>query len=247
MSKSVKDNSSKLRSFRHVNGLTLKELAALTNSSVTSLHHYENGTREIPSSIISILNRAYKVGLVDSSKKKSVSKKVSKSVSKSVSSKSKSFVVTVKTTKTGKNVIGKSRELGRKLQAFRRANNISAYKLSTMVGKAEQTIWNYESGSNPIPVEVVNTLNSYGFGAKLSSDTTSSSSKTSTKSNKEVSFGSVLKSFRNSLGLNLKQFGAKYHMSSSHVYNLETGKAWYLSLDTLREFKNEGIDIYSMI
>ena len=79
-SESTVSNGLILRGFRKQNKLTQTEIGSVVGRSSKTVGHWETGYHNIPESIISILNKKYKLGLVSTKSTKS-----SKSGSKSVS------------------------------------------------------------------------------------------------------------------------------------------------------------------
>ena len=88
MSKSTKtstrtSNGLLLKGFRKQNGYSQADIAEVVGKNKRTVSSYEIGRFNMPSSVISILNKKYKLGLIDSSKTTKTTKSSKKSVKKS--------------------------------------------------------------------------------------------------------------------------------------------------------------------
>ena len=133
MSKSTKKSSKVsngllLKGFRKQNGLTQAYIAEIVGKNKRTVSSYEIGKINMPSSVISTLNKKYKLGLTDSTSTKS--SKSSKKVTKKVSTFSSRFYDFYKS--TGLNMVSFCSKYGLSPAAITRViNGVGKHYFST--------------------------------------------------------------------------------------------------------------------
>ena len=95
-SKSTVSNGLILRGFRKQNKLTQADIGSVVGRSNKTVGNWETGFRNIPASIVSILNKKYKLGLTSSTTSKSKSSKTTSSKTTSSVSSTRSYKTRVR-------------------------------------------------------------------------------------------------------------------------------------------------------
>lgn len=146
-SKSTVSNGLILRGFRKQNKLTQAEIGTVVGRSGKTVGHWETGYHEIPESIVSILNKKYKLGLTTKSSKKTV-KEVIDSVKTTKKVSNKKYNWNVKSGKISRVISGKgldtkvsNNSFAGRFKAFIKSTGLTVAAFATKYGMSTAQIY----------------------------------------------------------------------------------------------------------